>query len=63
MIQPPADVETAFIPELRQPIPELPPDATLAVLIERVNLLSALIDQSILDLIGDTGETIETRDP
>lgn len=55
-------IETTFVPDLRTPIRPLPLEATLADLIERVNLLSLLLDQSIVDLIGDDGEPIETRE-
>lgn len=55
-------IETTFVPDLRTPIRPLPPEATLADLIDRVNLLSLLLDQSIVDLIGDDGEPIETRE-
>ena len=60
---PDAQIETNFVPELRRPLDPLPPDATLADLIERVNLLSLILDQSVVDLIGDDGQTIETRTP
>lgn len=56
-------IETMFVPELRRPIDPLPADATLAQVIERVNLLSLILDQSVADLIGDDGQTIETRTP
>ena len=60
---PDAEIETTFVPELRRPLDPLPADATLAQLIERVNLLSQILDQSVVDLIGDDGQTIETRTP
>lgn len=64
MSQPPDPaIETMFVPELRRPLDPLPADATLAQLIERVNLLSLILDQSVADLIGDDGQTIETRTP
>lgn len=56
-------IETMFVPELRRPIDPLPADATLAQVIERVNLLSLILDQSVADLIGDDGQNIETRTP
>lgn len=57
------EIETMFVPELRRPLDPLPADATLAEVIERVNLLSLILDQSVADLIGDDGQTIETRTP
>lgn len=58
---PDPSIETEFVPDLRSPIDPLPATATLADLIERVNFLAALIDQSIEDLIGDDGQIIEQR--
>lgn len=55
------EIETMFVPELRRPLDPLPADATLAQLIERVNLLSLILDQSVADLIGSDGEVVETR--
>ena len=56
-------IESMFVPELRRPLDPLPADATLAQVIQRVNLLSLILDQSVADLIGDDGQTIETRTP
>jgi len=62
MITPtPEEIENAFVPDLRRPMDPLPDDATMKDLIDRVNLLSALADQSIVELIGTDGEQIIER--
>ncbi len=47
-------IEDKFVPELRTDTPPLDKTATLEDLIERVNLLTKMVDQLIVDLVGDS---------
>lgn len=52
------DVTNYFVPDKRQGIGDLPSSPTQQDLIDRINLLSNIIDQMLIDVIGDTGEDI-----
>lgn len=58
---PDSDIENRFIPDLREEFQPLPATASLAQLVERINLIQRVIDQQIIDTIGTDGENIETR--
>ena len=58
---PDSDIENRFVPDLRESFQPLPATASLAQLVERINLIQRVIDQQIIDTIGTDGETIETR--
>ena len=55
------DITTYFIPDLRQDIEKLPAGSTQADMLERINLLSALVNKLIMDNIGDDGEPLPAR--
>jgi|9_EtaG_2_1085328.scaffolds.fasta_scaffold00300_11 hypothetical protein len=46
-------IEDKFVPELRTDTAPLDKTATLEDVIDRVNLLTKMVDQLIIDLIGD----------
>jgi hypothetical protein len=52
------DVTNYFVPDKRQEIGDLPTSPTQQDLIDRINLLSNIVDQMLIDVIGDTGEEI-----
>lgn len=50
-----------FIPELRQELTELPAGSSTQDILDRVNLLSRLLNRLLVDAIGDDGTTPEAR--
>lgn len=52
------DVTNYFVPDKRQEIGDLPSNPTQQDLIDRINLLSNIVNQMLIDVIGDTGEDI-----
>ena len=54
MNSPDPTIEDKFVPELRTDTPPLDKTATLEDVIDRVNLLTKMVDQLIVDLIGDS---------
>ena len=50
---PDQSIEEAFVPGLREPLPQLASTATLADLIDHVNKMTAILNQSVSDQIGD----------
>lgn len=55
------DVTSYFIPDQRPDLPPLPSDATPDQVRERVDLLAALINRMLPDLLGDDGTRPEAR--
>jgi hypothetical protein len=50
------EITNYFVPDLREDIGDLPASPTQQELIDRINLLSNIIDQMLADVTGDTGE-------
>lgn len=50
------EITNYFVPDLREEIGDLPATPTQQDLIDRINLLSNIIDQILADVTGDTGE-------
>lgn len=55
------DIESYFVPDLRTEIQELPSTATQSEIVDRVNLLSTLMNRILADLIGDDGTEPQQR--
>ncbi len=54
MNPPDSTIEDKFVPDLKADTPALATTATLADVIERVNLLTKMVDQLVTDIIGDS---------
>lgn len=52
MNNPDPEIETQFVPDLHRPIDPLPTSATLADVVDRVNLLTSYMNQILLDIVG-----------
>jgi|TARA_A100000171_G_C2064876_1_gene111792 hypothetical protein len=52
MNPPDPTIEDKFVPELKADTPSLDKTATLADVIDRVNLLTKMVDQLVDDVIG-----------
>lgn len=53
MNPPDSSIEDKFVPDLKTDTPPLAKTATLADVIERVNLLTKMVDQLVTEIIGD----------